>query len=119
MRLFHTFLCLLPLVVNAQIDLPGDDTLKKLPLFEMTNKGISRTEFFQEDVHFVIVLKSDSSVHFEYGTQNQPTTIDTIYIEKSELFNPNQIDDFEVSNYCEYRDEKNTERNTVSTVSRN
>jgi hypothetical protein len=88
---------------HAQIDLPGDDTLRNLPLLEMTNRGISRIDFCQNDIRFVLINVADSSVAFSWGDVVPGQDADTIYLAKPELFNPNQIDDFDVMNYCEYR----------------
>lgn len=103
MKYLLVLFLLMSTLTYAQIDLPGDDTLKKLPFFEMTNRGVSRIDFYQYDIRFVLINAADSTVAFTFGDAVDGKNADTIYLAKPELFNPNQIDDFDVMNYCEYR----------------
>lgn len=103
MRWIILLILITPHYLFSQIDLPGDDTLKKKPFFDMTNRGITRYDYFQGEVHCVLISCADGSEVCRYGSAQPGDHIDTVYLGKAEYFNSRLIDEFEFIGYCQYR----------------
>lgn len=82
------------------------DTTANLPLYEITNSGIRMIQYFQEEFHFVVISETDSQVLDDH-CNSEKVNCDTIWVAKSELYNVLQVEDYMISNVCNYSgDEK-------------
>lgn len=97
MRLVVLLLLLVVRTLNAQ-----SDSLKYLPLVEMTNSGIRIIEYFQEDFSFIVIDKTDNTV-LTTSIDTGQVPRDTIWVASRSRFEPTE--DFQMSHVCCYKGE--------------